>query len=64
MQATCSSKHFGLRTTTGNFMQAVYPRVRFDPAEVRLARGLAMQVFLTGLAVSGLMVLGVRAFGL
>lgn len=45
-----------------SFSQTVAPR-RFDKVEVRLARGLMLQVFLTGLAVSSIMLLGMHALG-
>lgn len=65
MQATCGQKSFGIFVDKAeSFSQAVSARRHFDPAEKRLARGLALQVFLTGLAVSGLMLLGIHALGL
>ena len=65
MQATCGQKPFGLSINKPEcFSAAVSDRASFDPVEVRLARGLALQVFLTGLVVSGLMVLGIHGLGL
>lgn len=61
MQAVCEQKPFGLRIDKAeSFSRAVSRRNRLDPAEVVLE----WQIFLGGLAVSGMMLFAASVFKL